>query len=196
MTTAIAGADHGGADRRRRRRRPGADHAAAGPAATTVVRRRTAKAWAVLDMRSGQFLAGAEQDTPLAVGSLMKLLTAEAAYAAGDPVKVAIAPDGLVHRPEESRIGSHPGPGAVARPARAGDADRQRQRRGPDAGPRHRRRRGAFAELMNQQAAGLGLTNTHAVNVTGLDAGRRVLDGRRHVRLGAYLMGNQTFQLR
>src|SRR5215211_4454883 len=57
---------------------------------TTVVPTPDAKAWAVLDMRSGQFLTGAEQDTPLAVGSLMKLLAAQTAYAAGDPVKVAV----------------------------------------------------------------------------------------------------------
>ena len=36
-----------------------------------------------------------------------------------------------------------------------------------------------FAELMNQQAAALGLAGTHAVNVTGLDADGPVLLGQR-----------------
>ena len=54
-------------------------------------------------------LASSNADTPLPVGSLMKLLTAEAVYAAGDPVKVVTAPAGLVIDPEESIIGVLPG---------------------------------------------------------------------------------------
>ena len=52
-----------------------------------------------------------------------------------------------------------------------------------------------FADLMNQQAAGLGLTNTHAVNVTGLDQDGEYSSAADLSRLGAFLMGNQTFQL-
>ncbi len=52
-----------------------------------------------------------------------------------------------------------------------------------------------FAELMNQQAGSLGLTNTRAVNVTGLDADGQFSSANDMTRLAAFLMGNQTFQL-
>ena len=48
---------------------------------------------------------------------------------------------------------------------------------------------------MNQQAAALGLANTHAVNVTGLDADGQFSSANDMTRLAAFLMGNQTFQL-
>ena len=48
---------------------------------------------------------------------------------------------------------------------------------------------------MNQQAANLGLANTHAVNVTGLDADGQYSSANDMTRLAAFLMGNQTFQL-
>jgi len=162
---------------------------------TTVVPTPEARAWAVLDMRSGQFLTGAEQDTPLAVGSLIKLLAAQTAYAAGDPVKVAVAPPGLIVDPEESRIGIGDGQ-ELSRDllvramliVSANDAARMLaiDIAGGEA---------QFAELMNQQAAGLGLPNTHAVNVTGLDQDGEYSSAADLSRLGAYLMGNQTFQL-
>ena len=60
-------------------------------------------------MRSGQFLTAGQQDTPLPVGSLIKLLAAQTAYAAGDPVKTVIAPAGLIVDPEESQIGIREG---------------------------------------------------------------------------------------
>ena len=162
---------------------------------TTVVPTPEAKAWAVFDMRSGQFLGGAEQDTPLAVGSLMKLLAAQTAYAAGDPVKVAVAPPGLIVDPEESRIGIGEGQ-ELSRDllvramliVSANDAARMLaiDIAGGEA---------QFADLMNQQAANLGLANTHAVNVTGLDQDGEYSSAADLSRLGAFLMGNQTFQL-
>ena len=125
----------------------------------------------------------------------MKLLTAQAAYAAGDPVKVAIAPAGLIVDPEESRIGIGEGQ-ELSRDllvramliVSANDAARMLaiDIAGGEA---------QFADLMNQQAAGLGLTNTHAVNVTGLDQDGEYSSAADLSRLGAFLMGNQTFQL-
>ncbi len=53
-----------------------------------------AAAYAVYDMRSGQFLASSQADTPLPVASLIKLLAAQTAYAAGQPTKVVVAPPG------------------------------------------------------------------------------------------------------
>jgi D-alanyl-D-alanine carboxypeptidase (penicillin-binding protein 5/6) len=51
-----------------------------------------------------------------------------------------------------------------------------------------------FAEQMNLHAINLGLANTHAVNATGLDADGQYSTASDMVRLGAHLMGNQTFQ--
>jgi serine-type D-Ala-D-Ala carboxypeptidase (penicillin-binding protein 5/6) len=162
---------------------------------TTVVPVPDAKAWAVFDMRSGQFLTGHEQDTPLAVGSLIKLLAAQTAYAAGDPVKVAIAPPGLIVDPEESRIGIGEGQ-ELSRDllvramliVSANDAARMLAIDIAGGEPQ-------FAELMNQTAAALGLANTHAANVTGLDQDGAYSSAADLSRLGAFLMGNQTFQL-
>ncbi len=162
---------------------------------TTVVPAPDAKAFAVLDMRSGQFLLGNQQDTQLPVGSLMKLVTAQTAYAAGDPVKVATAPAGLIIDPEESRIGIAEGQ-ELSRDllvramliVSANDAARMLAIDIAGGEPQ-------FADLMNQTAANLGLTNTHAVNATGLDQDGEFSSATDLTRLSAFLMGNQTFQL-
>jgi len=163
---------------------------------TTVVPTVEAAAWAVYDMRLGGFLpATSNADAQLPVGSVIKLLTAQAAYAAGNPVKLSIAPPGLIVDPEESRIGIFEGQ-ELSRDllvramliVSANDAARMLaiDIAGGEA---------PFAELMNQQAANLGLSNTHAVNVTGLDAEGQFSSANDMARLAAHLMGNQTFQL-
>ena len=162
---------------------------------TTVVPAPDAKAFAVYDMRAGTFLLGSQQDTPLAVGSLMKLVAAQTAYAAGDPVKVATAPAGLIIDPAESRIGIFEGQ-QLSRDllvramliVSANDAARMLaiDIAGGEA---------PFADLMNQTAAALGLANTHAVNVTGLDQDGEYSSAADLTKLAAFLMGNQTFQL-
>ena len=53
----------------------------------------------------------------------------------------------------------------------------------------------AYAELMNAAAADLGLRNTHAVNVTGLDADGQYSSAMDMIRLGTHLMSNPSFQL-
>jgi serine-type D-Ala-D-Ala carboxypeptidase (penicillin-binding protein 5/6) len=162
---------------------------------TTVVPAPDAKAFAVYDMRDGQLLLANQQDTPLPVGSLMKLLAAQTAYAAGNPVQVATAPAGLIIDPAESRIGIFEGQqlsqDLLVRAmliVSANDAARMLaiDIAGGEA---------QFADLMNQTAASLGLTNTHAVNVTGLDQDGEYSSATDLTRLAAYLMGNQTFQL-
>jgi D-alanyl-D-alanine carboxypeptidase len=161
---------------------------------TTTVPVVEAAAYAVYDQRTGTTLAANNADTPLAVGSLMKLLVAEAVYAAGDPVKVVTAPDGLLIDPLESNIGIRPGQplqrDTLTRAmlvVSANDAARALaiDLAGSEA---------ALAEQMNLRAIALGLTNTRAVNATGLDADGQYSTANDMVRLGAYLMGNQTFQ--
>jgi D-alanyl-D-alanine carboxypeptidase (penicillin-binding protein 5/6) len=153
-----------------------------------------AAAYTVLDQRSGAVLASSNADTPLAVGSLMKLLTANTVYAAGDPVKIVTAPEGLVIDPMESIIGVIPGQqlqrDTLTRAMLVVSANDAARALAVDIAGSE----AAFAELMNAQAAALGLTNTHAVNVTGLDADGQFSTANDMVRLAAYLMGNQTFQ--
>jgi D-alanyl-D-alanine carboxypeptidase (penicillin-binding protein 5/6) len=163
---------------------------------TTVVPQIDAAAWAVYDMRRGGFLpATSNADAQLPVGSLIKLLAAQAAYAAGNPVKLSVAPPGLIVDPEESRIGIFDGQ-ELSRDlliramliVSANDAARMLAIDIAGGEPQ-------FAELMNQQAANLGLANTHAVNVTGLDADGQFSSANDMSRLAAFLMGNPTFQL-
>ena len=95
-------------------------------------------------MRRGGFLpASNNADAQLPVGSLIKLLTAQTAYAAGNPVKVVAAPPGLIVDPEESRIGITDGQELPRDLLDPGDAHRQRQRRGracwPSTSPAARR---------------------------------------------------------
>jgi D-alanyl-D-alanine carboxypeptidase (penicillin-binding protein 5/6) len=147
-------------------------------------------------MRLGGFLpATSNADAQLPVGSVIKLLAAQTAYAAGNPVKVVVAPPGLLSDPEESSIGIFEGQ-ELSRDllvramliVSANDAARMLALdiAGGEA---------PFAELMNQQAANLGLANTHAVNVTGLDADGQFSSANDMTRLAAFLFGNQTFQL-
>ena len=162
---------------------------------TTLVPTVEAAAFAVYDMRSGQFLASDQTDAQLPVGSLIKLLSAQTAYVAGQPTKVVVAPAGLLIDDEESRIGINEGqelPRDLLIRAMlivsANDAARALaiDIAGGEA---------QFAELMNQQAAALGLTNTHAVNPTGLDAEGQYSSASDLTRLAAFLMTNATFQL-
>lgn len=161
---------------------------------TTLVPQVDAAAYVVFDMRSGEQLAAQEADTRLAVGSLMKLLAAQVAYDAGDPTKILTAPEGLVISPEESVIGIFTGQ-ELARDlliramlkVSANDAARMLaiDIAGSEA---------AYAEVMNATAANLGLANTRAVNVTGLDAEGQYSSANDLMSLGVRLMGNITFQ--
>lgn len=154
-----------------------------------------AAAYAVYDGRTGTMLASSQADVPLPVASLMKLLVAQTAYAAGAPTKIVIAPPGLLIDDAESRIGITEGqelPRDLLIRAMlivsANDAARllALDIAGGEA---------QFAELMNQQAANLGLTNTHAVNASGLDQDGQYSTADDMTRLAVFLMNNATFQL-
>jgi serine-type D-Ala-D-Ala carboxypeptidase (penicillin-binding protein 5/6) len=162
---------------------------------STTVPTVDAKAYAVFDMRSGEVLAAKRANAQLPVGSLMKLLTAQVAYAAGQPTKDVTVPDNILLEPEESNIELVPGeefPRDVLIRAMlivsANDAARALAHDiagGEDA----------YAELMNTAAAELGLGNTRAVNVTGLDAEGQHSSAMDMITLGAHLMSNPSFQL-
>jgi D-alanyl-D-alanine carboxypeptidase len=162
---------------------------------TTTVPAVDVAAYAVFDMRSGELLAAKRRNARLPVGSLMKLLTAKVAYNAGEPTRIITVPENLLLDPEESNIGLIPGE-ELARDVliramlivSANDAARALARdiAGDEA---------TYAELMNAAAADLGLRNTHAVNVTGLDAEGQYSSAMDMIRLGAHLMSNPSFQL-
>lgn len=152
-------------------------------------------AWAVYDMRAGQMLAQRKPNAKLQVGSLMKLLTAEVAYAAGDPTRQFKMPAGLLISQDESNIGLIEGeklPRDLLIRAMlivsANDAARALaiDIAGSEA---------AFAGLMNDAAARLRLDHTRAVNATGLDADGQYSSADDMVRLGVRLMANPSFQL-
>ncbi|MGI9053275.1 MAG: D-alanyl-D-alanine carboxypeptidase family protein [Ilumatobacteraceae bacterium] len=161
---------------------------------TTTVPVVEAAAYAVFDQRTGTFLAVDNADAQLPVGSLMKLLVADVAYVTGDPVKLVTAPAGLLIDPLESNIGIQAGQqlqrDTLTRAMLVVSANDAARALAIDiAGSEI-----AFAELMNTRAAALGLANTRAVNATGLDADGQFSSASDMVRLGAFLMGNQTFQ--
>ncbi len=162
---------------------------------TTVFPVVEATAYAVFDARSGAMLASNQPDTPLPVGSLIKLLTAQTAYAAGQPAKVVVAPEGLIIDPAESRIGISPGQelprDLLIRAMLIVSANDAARALAIDIAGSEQ----AFADQMNQMAAALGLAGTHAVNVTGLDAEGQSSTASDLARLSAFLMGNPTFQL-
>lgn len=152
-----------------------------------------AAAWAVLDPATGELLGGHEVDTPRAVGSLMKLLTAHVVMAAGEPDRIVTAPERLLVSSEESAIGLVPGeqlPRDVLLRAMlivsANDAARALavDIAGSEA---------KLAEQMTSAAAELGLTGTRAANATGLDADGQHSTARDMVVLGDVLMADPEF---
>lgn len=155
-----------------------------------------AAAYAVWDTRRNVYLDQSAADTPVPVGPLMKLLTAQTAYDAGQTTKVIVAPDsGLIAGDGEISIGIRPGQ-ELARDLvtramlKAGADDAARMLALDIAGSE-----AAFAEMMNATAAAMGLTATRAVNATGADAEGQTSSANDLTSLAARLMGRATFQL-
>lgn len=156
-----------------------------------------AAAWTVYDMRSGEMLASNNATQRRPVASLMKLLTAQVAFDAGQPTKLVTAPsDGLVLSDDESVIDIRPGQELsrdllVRAMLKASANDAARLLALDIAGSE-----AAFAELMNATAASLQLGDTHAVNATGLDAEGQYSTAYDMTMLAARLMGSSiNFQV-
>jgi D-alanyl-D-alanine carboxypeptidase len=153
-----------------------------------------ASAYAVFDSQTSTMLATANADTRLSVGSLMKLLNALVAYDAGHADTAIVAPDGLAGGDGESVIGISAGQ-VVSRSVliramlkvSANDAARLLaiDIAGSEAD---------YAVMMNDAAASLGLTNTHAVNASGLDADGQFSSARDLTTLAADLSANAEFR--
>ncbi len=149
--------------------------------------------WAVFDVSRQQMMAANAADAPMAVGSLMKLLTAYVVNEAGDHTRVVTVPRMQID-PMESAIGLYAGeqlPRDVLVRAMlivsANDAARALAR---DVGGSE----DAFVAMMNDAAGRLGMTGTHAVNPVGLDAAGQHSTARDIVLLGNVLMSDPTFR--
>ncbi len=156
-----------------------------------------AAAWTIYDMRQGEMLASNNATARRPVASLMKLLTAQVAFDAGQPTKLVTAPnDGLVLSDDESVIDIRGGQELsrdllVRAMLKASANDAARLLALDIAGSE-----AAFAELMNATAANLQLNDTHAVNATGLDADGQFSTAYDMTMLAARLMGSSiNFQV-
>ncbi len=164
-----------------------------GPAVDLALPAVDATAYAVLDSTTGKILATRNPSRPVAVGSIMKLLTAKVVMDAGDPGHIVTVP-ALDQGEGESVIGLFAGE-QLSRDVllramlivSANDAARALaiDLAGSEA---------AFATKMNAVAGELGLSATHAVNATGLDASGQRSSAHDVVHLGAELMGNPEFR--
>ena len=153
-----------------------------------------ATAHAVFDAQASTMLATTSADARLSVGSLMKLLNAVVAYDAGQQDKDIVAPDGLAGSEGESVIGIGAGQ-VVSRSLliramlKVSANDAARLLAIDIAGSED-----AYATMMNDAAASLGLTNTHAVNATGLDAEGQFSSARDLITLATVLSANADFR--
>ena len=152
-----------------------------------------AAAFAVYDLTADRWMADSQADTPRAVGSLMKLLTAHVVMEAGDLTKVVTVPPMTVD-PAESAIGLYQGEqlerATLLRAmliVSANDAARSLAIDNAGTEP-------AFVEKMNAAARQLGLTNTVAGNATGLDAPGAQSTAREMIQLGSRLMADPDFR--
>ena len=153
-----------------------------------------ASAYAVFDTQASTMLATTNADARLSVGSLMKLLNAVVAYDAGQQDKDIVAPDGLAGSEGESVIGIGAGQ-VVSRSLliramlKVSANDAARLLAIDIAGSED-----AYATMMNDAAASLGLTNTHAVNASGLDAEGQFSSARDLITLATILSANADFR--
>ena len=147
----------------------------------------------VYDVGSQQWLAEHEADTPRAVGSVMKLLTAYVVIQAGDPTHVATVP-ALQLDKSESSIGLYEGEklkrDLLMRAMLIVSANDAARTLAVDVGGTE----DAFVTRMNTAAQALGMVNTVAANPVGLDAAGEHSSARDMVTLANILMGDPTFR--
>jgi D-alanyl-D-alanine carboxypeptidase len=152
-----------------------------------------ATAYVVYDVGSKQWLAESDADTPLPVGSLMKLLAAYVVMQAGDPTHVATVP-AMQLDPAESVIGLYEGQrlprDVLLRAELIVSANDATHTLALDVGGSEE----AFVAMMNEAAQTLGMTQTTAVNPVGLDAEGAHSSARDMVAIATVLMEDPTFR--
>ncbi|MGD9999630.1 MAG: D-alanyl-D-alanine carboxypeptidase family protein [Ilumatobacteraceae bacterium] len=152
-----------------------------------------ARAFAVYDASTDEWLAESGADEALPVGSVMKLLTAKVVMDAGDPSKVVTVGD-LQMDPMESAIGLYRGEqlgrDVLLRAMLIVSANDAARALAVDVGGSQ----DAFVAMMNQTAQSLGLDTTVASNPVGLDSSTAHSSARDMVRLADLLMEDETFR--
>lgn len=152
-----------------------------------------ATAYAVYDVSSGEWLAEREANTPVPVGSVMKLLTTYVVLQAGDLAKVVTVPD-LDVDISESAIGLYAGEqlprDVLLRAMLIVSANDAARTLAIDVGGSTE----GFVQQMNAAAAQLGLTETVAANPIGLDAQGAHSSAHDMIELATLLMQDQTFR--
>jgi D-alanyl-D-alanine carboxypeptidase (penicillin-binding protein 5/6) len=172
----------------------GASHTTIVDDSAVAAPRVDASAYAVFDAQASTTLAATNADARLSVGSLMKMLNAVVAYDAGQQDKEIAAPDGLAGSEGESVIGIGAGQ-VVSRSMliramlKVSANDAARLLAIDIAGSED-----AYATMMNDAAASLGLRNTHAVNASGLDAEGQFSSARDLITLATVLSANADFR--
>jgi serine-type D-Ala-D-Ala carboxypeptidase (penicillin-binding protein 5/6) len=152
-----------------------------------------AAAYALIDADTGKVLAGSNVDQQLAVGSLMKLLTAYVVMQAGEPTKTVVVPELDVVQ-DESIIGLAPGMryqrDLLLRALLVVSAGDAAQALAIDVAGSEE----AFVDQMNKAAAELGLADTVAANETGLDADGAHSSAGDIAELSRVLLQDPTFR--
>jgi D-alanyl-D-alanine carboxypeptidase (penicillin-binding protein 5/6) len=146
-----------------------------------------AAAFAVLDGRTRQLLAGLHADQRRPVASIVKLMTARLVLQAGKPGRLVTIPP-LHTAEDESAVGLEPGEtqtrGVLLRALLVSSAGDAATALAVDVAGSEER----FVARMNAEAAAIGLDHTTYANPVGLDASGATSTARDAVRLAWTLM--------
>ena len=152
-----------------------------------------AKAYAVYDVTANRWLAASNADSPMPVGSVMKLLTSYVVLQAGDLGKIVTVP-ALTEDVDESMIGLYEGEqlprDVLLRAMLIVSANDAARTLATDVGGSI----DEFVNRMNSAAQVLGMTNTVAANPIGLDALGAHSSAHDMISLATLLMQNATFR--
>jgi D-alanyl-D-alanine carboxypeptidase (penicillin-binding protein 5/6) len=163
------------------------------PGASSAPPQVDAAAYAVYDATASRWLAERDADVMVAVGSVMKLLTAHVVMQAGDPTDLVTVPE-LSLDPEESAIGLYTGEqqqrDVLLRAMLIVSANDAARALAIDVAGTE----AAFTERMNAAADALGLAGTVAANPVGLDAPGAGSTARDVVTLASLLLQDPTFR--
>jgi serine-type D-Ala-D-Ala carboxypeptidase (penicillin-binding protein 5/6) len=159
----------------------------------TAVPEVDAQAYLVYDVATATVIAERNADQPVAVGSLIKLLTAYVVMQAGEPERRVTVPS-LQLDPEESQIGLIAGEvytrAVLMRAMLIVSANDAARTLAIDVGGTEEQ----FVAMMNAAARELGLGATVARNPTGLDVAGQQSNARDVLTLAVTLMADPTFR--
>jgi D-alanyl-D-alanine carboxypeptidase len=153
---------------------------------------------AIVDDGSGQLLYGEEPDSPVPQASTTKIATTIVALERSPDlnrrIKVTVSASAMVARDGSSTMGIEPGRSVTLDTLLHGmmlpsgnDAAEQVAVALADS-------REQYVDWMNQEAAALGLKNTHFANPSGMDAAAHYSSAYDMAMLARYAMRNATFR--